>query len=58
MFIDTNTSREDLLQVLNSEIDLVDAFIKANLDETAIGTDDLRDFITSWIEAGDECAQA
>lgn len=58
MFIDANTSREDLLQVLNSDIDLVDAFIKANLDEATISTEDLRNFIAAWIEAGDECAAA
>lgn len=58
MFIDANTSREDLLQVLNSDIDLIDAFIQADLDEENIGTNALRDFICNWIEEGDECAQA
>ncbi len=59
MFIDTNTSREDLIKTWNENVaELVDAFIEADVDpdlpETT--TEAIREVIISWIEAGDECA--
>ena len=59
MFIDTNTSREDLIKTWNENVAaLVDAFIEADVDpdlpETT--TEAIREVIISWIEAGDECA--
>ncbi len=59
MFIDTNTSREDLIKTWNENVaELVDAFIEADVDpdlpETT--TEAIREVIISWVEAGDECA--
>lgn len=59
MFIDQSTTREQLIQVWHDNAnDLVDVFINAgvdpDLDETP--TEEIRNVIISWIEAGDECA--
>jgi hypothetical protein len=55
MFIDAATPREDLEAAI-----LADASLYASLDENKLlndgyTTEELREAIASWIEAGDEC---
>jgi hypothetical protein len=49
MFIDANTTRE----VLEEAAILECGFLTADVD--AASDDQLREMITDWIEAGDEC---
>lgn len=56
MFITETTSREDLLKAIDSEESLFWAFVEADKDFVKMETNEIRDFITDWIEAGDECA--
>jgi hypothetical protein len=58
MFIDANTSRSNLLAAIDSDDDLMEAFIAANKDPDYMETEQLRGFIIDWIEAGDECANS
>lgn len=54
--ITIETSREDLLTAVYSEMDLVGAFMDANLDPEKMETVAVYEFMQNWIEAGDECA--
>lgn len=58
MFLSDDTSREDLLTAVYGDLDLIDAFIKANKDPEFMGTADVLAFVREWVEAGDECAAA
>lgn len=56
MFIDANTSREDLLTAVYSDLDAVEFFMDRDLDPETMDTDAIRKTLTDFIEAGDECA--
>ena len=60
MFLITDEmTREQLIDVWHENIgDLVDAFIAAGVDpdHSDSTADQIRDVISAWIEAGDECA--
>lgn len=55
LHIDENTSREDLLSAIYADLNIVQAFIDADKDPETMETADVRQFLTDWIEAGDEC---
>lgn len=55
-FIDTNTSREDLLTAVYSDLNAVDFFIKADIDPELVSTEIVRETLIAFIAAGDECA--
>ena len=54
--ITNETSREELLTAVYSEMDLVGAFIEAGLDPEIMETAAVFEFVQTWIEEGDECA--
>ena len=54
LFITETTSRSDLLNAIYSDLDLIDAFIQADLDPEVMETDVVRDFIVDWVADGDE----
>lgn len=56
MMIDENTLRQDLLDAIYAEGELIDAFIAADKDPENMETEEVRSFIIDWIESGDECA--
>jgi hypothetical protein len=55
MFIDENTSRDDLLSAIYSE--MVDYCISKNFEPETASNAELLDFVRSWIEEGDETFQ-
>jgi hypothetical protein len=57
-FIDTSTSREDLLTAVYGDLNAVDFFIKADIDPEFVGDDVIRETLIAFIEAGDECARS
>lgn len=56
--ITSETSREDLLAAVYSELELVGAFVEANLDPEEMDTAAVYEFVQAWVQEGDECAQA
>jgi len=52
--ITEKTSRTELLHAIHGEPDLVDAFIKANLDPEHMETGAVFAFVQAWVEAGNE----
>lgn len=57
-FIDTNTSREDLEAAIINDAGLYRQFDETKLLNDGYSTDELRQAVVAWIEAGDECAAA
>jgi hypothetical protein len=56
MFIDENTSREDLLTVIYTEGNMIDVCIERGFEPETASDADLLSFIREWIEAGNEAA--
>ena len=59
MFIDENTSREDLLIAIygtNGPGNLIDVCIARGIDPEDMADAELLALLREWIEAGDECA--
>jgi hypothetical protein len=59
MFIDENTSREDLLSAIYGTTgsgNLIDVCIARNIDPEDMDDAELLALLREWIEAGDECA--
>lgn len=53
--IETAT-HEELCDVINSDIDLIDWWIQRDLEiPESMATDDVRRYLTQWVEEGDEC---
>jgi hypothetical protein len=57
MFIDENTSRDDLLTAVCST-NLLQECIDRDIDPEALNDADLLKLVREWIEAGDECGGA
>ena len=47
-------SRDEMIQAIYDDLDAIDFFIK--LDPEAMETEDLREKLQAWTEAGDETA--
>ena len=60
IFIDENTSREELVAALTSDLDAIQFCIDAGIDPelAETPTEVIRETLRSFIEAGDECASA
>jgi hypothetical protein len=61
MFIDENTSREDLLSAIYGTTgpeNLIDVCIARNIDPENMDDAELLALLREWIEAGDECAKS
>lgn len=59
-FIDENTSREDLVAALTSDLDAIQFCIDRGVDPelAETSTETIRETLRDFIEAGDECASA
>ena len=55
IFIDENTTKEDLLNVIYGDLDLVDVFIKRDLDPEHMEASEILPIVQEWIAEGNEC---
>lgn len=58
MYIDDNTSREDLLESIYSNSDLLFHFADNIGDPEKMTDNEIRAAIVDWIYSGDECSAA
>ena len=59
-YIEENTSREDLVNTLTSDLDAIQFCIDRGVDPelAETSTETIRETLRDFIEAGDECAAA
>lgn len=59
-FIDSNTSRQDLIDALTGSLDGIQFCIDRGIDPevASVPTETIRQTLIDFIEAGDECARA
>lgn len=56
MFLDTTTSRQDLLNAVYGDDSCLDWFLARDIDPELVADAVILENIQAWIEAGDECA--